>query len=124
MGSHQKQLKASLLAYLKRGEKAVSCLATDNIDKAIDFLNWRLSAFHNFRAAISIEKKSGFAIESEPEILAILCQIDVLNQKLEQLINGELLVLKEKLKQVLQVKSKISKFRSGNLGLNAIESRV
>lgn len=109
-----KQAVTALGKYLERGQLAVELLKKSQVDAALNKLQERLEAFHNFRVADALVKNSGAHSEKvETELKELWAKIVVSDHELRKLLEFEFENTKNELRHISQSKAKIGKYRSG-----------
>lgn len=107
--------KSCLEAYLGRGNEAISHLMQKNLDQALEVLKWRRAAFCNFRVVDQNLSRQDPSYLLQPGFIELWSKIQNVDQRLEQLINESMGTLKSSLVKTRGAKSKIQKFRSGQI---------
>ena len=113
MDAQIEQAKTVLAVYLKRGQAALSKLASDEVDDALSLCLWRAAAFHNFRAIDSSLKSSGIDLAAEGEMMSLIEEINAVNISLEEGLIEAAEDAKSRLKRMRHLRNTIPKFHSG-----------
>lgn len=126
MRDFAQQAVIALTAYLERGEAALNLLSEKRYDEAMEVLQKRTAAFHNFRVADSLAKsESPDGIEPVEELLRSLWnKIELVNNKLKEALEnarGETLT---DLTKISQSRQKLSRYRSGYVEKRNFEQSV
>ena len=109
-----RQATAALGKFFERGKTAVGMLKDGQVDAALDMLQERTEAFHNFRVADALVKNSGSHPEEvEMELKVLWVEIAKIDCELRELLEFEFENVKTELRNIAQSKAKIGKYRSG-----------
>lgn len=124
MRDYGHQTRIALITYLERGESVLAALASDDLDAVAHWMSLRKAAFHNFRAADSIAKKSGYDVIQDDAMAAVVKRLRPINSNIEVQLESCKLRLERQVAKIVRARSAIRKYRSEPNGPEMIEQTV
>lgn len=118
------QVKRILEVYLTRGEAALEYFHSGDTDQAIEILQNRKAAFHNFRAVEKIAEDRGMDWNEIPDFAGLLSRMQSVDSHLKDEMKKARDLAEVQAKKLNAARRKIGKYRSSVEGQSRFEQSV
>lgn len=107
---------AALTVYCERGEAALHAFSNADPEGAVELLQRRTAAFHNFRALDHMARQAGNDLMTNPEALTLFATIRTLETELVTHLEVARERALEQTIKVREARTKVARFRSSGAG--------